>query len=49
MFNHLPDSVWRLTPPAFADGPVAVPLCGDDEHAPEAVRVLVRGPWDASR
>lgn len=41
-FNHLPDSVWRLTPPAFADGPVTVPLCGDDERALEAVRALVR-------
>lgn len=41
-FNHLPDAVWRLTPPAFADGPVAVPLCGDDEEALETVAALVR-------
>ncbi|MEV7400595.1 NAD(P)-binding domain-containing protein [Streptomyces sp. NPDC091267] len=41
-FNHLPDPVWRLTPPAFADGPVAVPLCGDDEEALETVAALVR-------
>ncbi|MFD3609501.1 NADPH-dependent F420 reductase [Streptomyces atroolivaceus] len=41
-FNHLPDSVWRLTPPAFADGPVAVPLCGDDEAALDTVGALVR-------
>ncbi|MFF5898554.1 NADPH-dependent F420 reductase [Streptomyces argenteolus] len=41
-FNHLPDSVWRLDPPAFADGPVAVPLCGDDAGALETVGTLVR-------
>ncbi|MET9592401.1 NAD(P)-binding domain-containing protein [Streptomyces sp. NPDC006516] len=41
-FNHLPDSVWRLDPPAFAEGPVAVPLCGDDAGALEAVGTLVR-------
>ncbi|MFD0025139.1 NADPH-dependent F420 reductase [Streptomyces sp. NPDC058382] len=41
-FNHLPDTVWRLTPPAFADGPVAVPLCGDDEEALRTVAALVR-------
>ncbi|MBT2398966.1 NADPH-dependent F420 reductase [Streptomyces sp. ISL-100] len=41
-FNHCADSVWRLTPPAFADGPLAVPLCGDDERALETVRTLVR-------
>lgn len=41
-FNHLPDAVWRLTPPAFAVGPVAVPLCGDDEAALETVAALVR-------
>lgn len=41
-FNHCADSVWRLTPPAFADGPLAVPLCGDDEGALETVRTLVR-------
>ncbi|MCX5139229.1 NADPH-dependent F420 reductase [Streptomyces sp. NBC_00338] len=41
-FNHLPDTVWRLTPPAFADGPLSVPLCGDDAAALETVAVLVR-------
>ncbi|MGW0311665.1 NADPH-dependent F420 reductase [Streptomyces flavidovirens] len=45
-FNHCADSVWRLTPPAFSDGPLtaplAVPLCGDDERALETVRTLVR-------
>ncbi|MFD6276504.1 NADPH-dependent F420 reductase [Streptomyces sp. NPDC060209] len=41
-FNHLPDPLWWLNPPDFADGPVAVPLCGDDEAALETVRILVR-------
>ncbi|MFF7364487.1 NAD(P)-binding domain-containing protein [Streptomyces sp. NPDC008125] len=43
-FNHLPDSVWRLGPLAAAttEGPLAVPLCGDDEAALETVRTLVR-------
>ena len=41
-FNLCADSVWRMTPPVFADGPLAVPLCGDDEGALEAVRTLVR-------
>ncbi|MFD8689634.1 NADPH-dependent F420 reductase [Streptomyces sp. NPDC059651] len=41
-FNHLPDSVWRLTPPAFADGPLSVPLCGDDADALDTVAALVR-------
>ncbi|MET7936247.1 NAD(P)-binding domain-containing protein [Streptomyces sp. NPDC005322] len=41
-FAHCADSVWRMTPPVFADGPLAVPLCGDDEGALEAVRTLVR-------
>jgi 8-hydroxy-5-deazaflavin:NADPH oxidoreductase len=34
--------VWRLTPPAFADGPITVPLCGDDDEALETVAGLVR-------
>ena len=41
-FNHLPDAVWRRLPPAFAEGPVAVPLCGDDPAALERVATLVR-------
>ncbi|MGW2280052.1 NADPH-dependent F420 reductase [Streptomyces sp. NPDC001770] len=43
-FNRLPDSVWRLGPLAAAtpEGPLAVPLCGDDEAALETVRTLVR-------
>ncbi|MGW1319119.1 NADPH-dependent F420 reductase [Streptomyces sp. NPDC002426] len=41
-FNHLPDAVWRRPPPAFAEGPVAVPLCGDDPAALETVATLVR-------
>ncbi|MFB6629863.1 NADPH-dependent F420 reductase [Streptomyces sp. NPDC056362] len=32
-FNHLTPAVWGRVPPVFADGPVAVPLCGDDEEA----------------
>ncbi|WP_327237342.1 NAD(P)-binding domain-containing protein [Streptomyces sp. NBC_01317] len=51
-FNHCPDHVWSLTPPAFPDGPCAdggplaeplvVPLCGDDEAALAVVHTLVR-------
>ncbi|OPF70499.1 NADP oxidoreductase [Streptomyces antioxidans] len=41
-FCHCAEAVWRMTPPVFADGPLAVPLCGDDEGALEAVRTLVR-------
>uniref|UniRef100_A0AAU3H2B1 NAD(P)-binding domain-containing protein n=1 Tax=Streptomyces sp. NBC_01401 TaxID=2903854 RepID=A0AAU3H2B1_9ACTN len=41
-FNHLPGSVWRPSTPAFADGPLAVPLCGDDEAALGTVADLVR-------
>ncbi|HEY9374891.1 NADPH-dependent F420 reductase [Streptomyces sp.] len=32
-FNHVTPAVWSRTPPVFADGPLAVPLCGDDEDA----------------
>ncbi|MFJ8169561.1 NADPH-dependent F420 reductase [Streptomyces sp. NPDC094473] len=35
-------AVWRRLPPAFAEGPVAVPLCGDDPAALERVATLVR-------
>ncbi|MFE5245336.1 MULTISPECIES: NADPH-dependent F420 reductase [unclassified Streptomyces] len=41
-FNHLPDSVWRLAAPSFPEGPLAVPLCGDDASALETVGTLVR-------
>ncbi|MFJ2177773.1 NADPH-dependent F420 reductase [Streptomyces sp. NPDC087851] len=41
-FNHSAASVWALDPPVFADGPLAVPLCGDDEAALALVRTLVR-------
>lgn len=34
--------MWRLAAPPSAEGPVAVPLCGDDEAAPETVGTLVR-------
>ncbi|MFC9590411.1 NADPH-dependent F420 reductase [Streptomyces sp. NPDC056944] len=39
-FNHLTPAVWSRTPPVFADGPVAVPLCGDDEEALTLVSTL---------
>ncbi|MFJ2651417.1 NADPH-dependent F420 reductase [Streptomyces sp. NPDC087420] len=42
-FNHCPDHVWSLTPPAFPDGgPLVVPLCGDDKAALDVVHTLVR-------
>ncbi|WP_328871836.1 NAD(P)-binding domain-containing protein [Streptomyces sp. NBC_00287] len=41
-FNLCHESVWRLTPPVFDGRPLAVPLCGDDTGALEAVRRLVR-------
>ncbi|MFH8626080.1 NADPH-dependent F420 reductase [Streptomyces vietnamensis] len=39
-FNHVTPAVWSRTPPVFADGPVAVPLCGDDEEALALVAAL---------
>jgi 8-hydroxy-5-deazaflavin:NADPH oxidoreductase len=39
-FNHVTPAVWSRTPPVFADGPVAVPLCGDDEEALAVVSTL---------
>ncbi|WP_225803807.1 NADPH-dependent F420 reductase [Streptomyces sp. NK15101] len=39
-FNHVTPAVWSRTPPVFADGPVAVPLCGDDEEALALVSAL---------
>ncbi|MET9295531.1 NAD(P)-binding domain-containing protein [Streptomyces sp. NPDC003077] len=41
-FNLSTPAVWSMTPPVFADGPLAVPLCGDDAGALETVRTLVR-------
>lgn len=41
-FNVCHESVWRLAPPVFGGRPLAVPLCGDDPHALDTVRVLVR-------
>jgi predicted dinucleotide-binding enzyme len=41
-FNVCHESVWRLTPPVFDGRPLAVPLCGDDPHALDTVRALVR-------
>ncbi|UNO42951.1 NAD(P)-binding domain-containing protein [Streptomyces sp. MST-110588] len=41
-FNLCTPAVWSLTPPVFQDGPLAVPLCGDDATALETVRALVR-------
>jgi hypothetical protein len=41
-FNLCHESVWRRTPPVFDGRPLAVPLCGDDASALEAVRRLVR-------
>ncbi|MFD9909009.1 NADPH-dependent F420 reductase [Streptomyces sp. NPDC059063] len=50
-FNLCHESVWRLTPPVFDGRPLAVPVCGDDRDALEAVRGLVRdlgcAPYDA--
>ncbi|RDG34839.1 NADPH-dependent F420 reductase [Streptomyces corynorhini] len=40
-FNHSAEAVWRLDPPVFPDGPLAVPLCGDDADALELVSTLV--------
>jgi predicted dinucleotide-binding enzyme len=41
-FNLCHVDVWRMTPPVFDGRPLAVPLCGDDEHALSVVRRLVR-------
>ncbi|MET8542799.1 NAD(P)-binding domain-containing protein [Kitasatospora sp. NPDC004799] len=41
-FNLCHESVWGLTPPVFGGRALAVPLCGEDEVALEAVRGLVR-------
>ncbi|GAA3002509.1 NADPH-dependent F420 reductase [Streptosporangium longisporum] len=41
-FNLCHESVWRMTPPVFDGRPLAVPLCGDDARALDAVRRLVR-------
>ncbi|MFG1708977.1 NADPH-dependent F420 reductase [Nonomuraea sp. M3C6] len=40
-FNLCHVDVWRMTPPVFDGRPLAVPLCGDDPAAMEAVRTLV--------
>ncbi|MGW2017455.1 NADPH-dependent F420 reductase [Streptomyces sp. NPDC001927] len=41
-FNHVTPAVWARTPPVFADGPLTVPLCGDDEKALALVATLVK-------
>ncbi|MDT9691567.1 NAD(P)-binding domain-containing protein [Streptomyces sp. P9(2023)] len=41
-FNHVTPAVWARTPPVFADGPLTVPLCGDDEQALALVATLVK-------
>lgn len=41
-FNLCHESVWRLRPPVFDGRPLAVPLCGDDDHALTTARRLVR-------
>ncbi|GAA2842053.1 NADPH-dependent F420 reductase [Crossiella cryophila] len=41
-FNLCHVDTWRLTPPVFADRPLAVPLCGDDPTALAQVQTLVR-------
>ncbi|MFI7703644.1 NADPH-dependent F420 reductase [Nonomuraea sp. NPDC049480] len=40
-FNLCHVDVWRMEPPVFGGRPLAVPLCGDDPAALEAVRGLV--------
>jgi 8-hydroxy-5-deazaflavin:NADPH oxidoreductase len=40
-FNLCHVSVWRLTPPVFEGGPLAVPVCGDDPAALDLTRALV--------
>ncbi|MBT2442653.1 NAD(P)-binding domain-containing protein [Streptomyces sp. ISL-36] len=41
-FNHVTPAVWSRTPPVFADGPLSVPLCGDDEEALALVATLAK-------
>ncbi|MFF3318551.1 NADPH-dependent F420 reductase [Streptomyces sp. NPDC003035] len=41
-FNHVTPAVWSRTPPVFADGPLTVPLCGDDEEALALVATLAK-------
>ena len=52
-FNLAHVDVWRLTPPVFGGRAVAVPLCGDDPGALDAVRTLVSDlgctPFDGGR
>ncbi|WP_336214239.1 NADPH-dependent F420 reductase [Nonomuraea sp. LPB2021202275-12-8] len=40
-FNLCHVDVWRMTPPVFDGRPLAVPLCGDEEHALATARTLV--------
>ncbi|WP_219501995.1 NADPH-dependent F420 reductase [Nonomuraea ceibae] len=40
-FNLCHVDVWRMTPPVFDGRPLAVPLCGDDDHALGLARTLV--------
>ncbi|MEV8319998.1 NAD(P)-binding domain-containing protein [Streptomyces sp. NPDC059900] len=41
-FNLCHEDVWRMDPPVFDGRPLAVPVCGDDEAALDAVRELVK-------
>lgn len=40
-FNLCHVDVWRMTPPIFDGRPLAVPLCGNDEHALATTCTLV--------